>query len=170
MVDAAAVGCFDGVFKRHGVRVAEVETFVGFGDDDGGPAVGSEIHVIRVVDRNVLARLAGCRVDRSNAAVGPPFGIIVDPEGFQIPRRHDMLRIDANFIFIDDLQRRLIDHPNVVGGPIGNINSVQVIGDDRAQISRPGLAVEIVGIDNRRHTGNSFYGVCGRRGGNCRRQ
>ena len=82
MIDAAAVRRFDRILERHRVRVAKVEPLMRFGDDDGRAAVWRKIHIIRIVDGNTFAGLAGERVDRRDAAVGAAFGVIVDPQSF----------------------------------------------------------------------------------------
>ena len=48
------------VLEREGVRVAEVEPVQPLGDDDRVAAVGREVHVVRVVDRDRAA--AACPV------------------------------------------------------------------------------------------------------------
>ena len=52
------------LLQRHGVRVAEVEALRALGDDDRVAAVGGEVHVVRVVDRD-RARPAGRCAGRS---------------------------------------------------------------------------------------------------------
>jgi hypothetical protein len=68
----------------------------------GRAPVWGEIHVVRIVHRDVLAGRAGERIDGRDAAVVAAFGVIVDPERFQIPGRHDMLWVDAYFKLVGD--------------------------------------------------------------------
>ena len=67
-----------------------------------------------------------------------------------------MLRVDADFVFVDDLQHCRVDHPNVVGGSIGHIDKMQMLGDDGAKFVRARFAVEVVRVDHRRHAGNGL--------------
>src|SRR6058998_2964214 len=82
VVDAATIGCLDRIFEHHRVWVAKIESFMRLSDYDGRAAVGGEVHVIRIVDRNVLSWLAGERIDGCDAAVGATLGVVVNPQSF----------------------------------------------------------------------------------------
>ena len=41
-------------------------------------------------------------------------GVVGDPQRAQVPRRHDVLRVEADLELVDDLERRRIDHVDVV--------------------------------------------------------
>ena len=41
-------------------------------------------------------------------------GVVGDPQRLQVPRRHDVLRVEADLELVDDLQRRRVDHVDVV--------------------------------------------------------
>jgi hypothetical protein len=76
--------------------IAEIEALQRLGDHDRGLAVGREIHVVRVGHVDRRAGLAGLRVDRREAALGGALGVVGDPEGLQVPRRHHVLGIEAD--------------------------------------------------------------------------
>ena len=76
-----------------------------------------------------------------------------------------MLRVNAHTKFIDHFECRRIDHPNVVGATVGYVDAWEVFCDNRAELIRPRFAVEIVGIDDRRHTREGLDGS--RRGATC---
>ena len=80
VVDPAAVRSLDGVFERHGVRIAQVEPLQRFGDDDRRAAVRHEVHVVRIVHGYGLAGFARDGVNGSDAAVISMFGIVVYSE------------------------------------------------------------------------------------------
>jgi hypothetical protein len=69
VVDAGAARRVDVVTMLHRLRIAEVEPLLGLLDHDGVLAVGREIHVVRVVHRDVLAGLARLRVDRREGSL-----------------------------------------------------------------------------------------------------
>jgi hypothetical protein len=77
------------------------------------------------IDR--LARLAGLRVDRCQAAVGAAFGVVGDPQRAQVPRRDDVLRAAADLEAVDHLHRHRIDDVDVVRAQIGHVDPLQVI-------------------------------------------
>jgi hypothetical protein len=70
----------EGLDQAERVRVAEVEATQALGDDDRVAAVGREVEVVRVDDRDRPARSACARVDRSRVA-----GVVVD---VQSPRSY----------------------------------------------------------------------------------
>ena len=144
----------DRVLLGHRLRVAEVQTLPRLGDHDRGLAVGREVHVVRVVDRERLAGLAGLGVDRRQAAVGAALGIVGDPQRLQVPRRHDVLRADADLEAIDHLQRRRIDHVNVIAAQVGHIDAREVACDRGHDLAGSLLAVEVLRIEHRRHAGH----------------
>lgn len=56
-----------------------------FGHDNRFLAIGREVHVVGIVDRDFVAGLARFRIDRGQAAVNPAFGIIGNSQRLQIP-------------------------------------------------------------------------------------
>ncbi len=67
------------------MRVAEIEPLKSLGHDDRRAAVGIEVHVVGVVYRNRLSRLAGHRVDGRQAPVGASLRIVGHPERLEVP-------------------------------------------------------------------------------------
>ena len=167
MVDTAALRRGQRALQLERDRVAEIKPLVGLGYDDGFLAVGRPVHVVGVVDRGVLARLAGQRIDRREAAVAPALGVVGDVERAQVPRRHDVLRVDADREGGEHLQRLGVDHRDRVGAPVGHVDAHQRAGHGGAHAAARGLAVEVVAIGHRRHAG---HGDNGARGRDCRRR
>ncbi len=63
-----------------------------------------------------------------------------------------MLRIDADGERFDDGQRRRIDHRDGVRLDVGHVDAGERAGHRRAEPARRGLAVEVRGIGDRRHS------------------
>ena len=165
MVDAGAMRGLYRILHRHSLRVAEIKPLARFGDNNRGAAVGCEVHIVGVIDRNILPRFAGYWIDGCHAAVVSSFSVIIDPESFQIPGRNNVLRMNADTEFVDDFIGRRIDHPDIVRTTVRHINAREVFCHCCAQLVRPRLAVDIVRIDDRRH---SRHGLNPARGSNCR--
>ena len=70
-----------------------------------------------------VPRLAGPRVDRRQAAVGAALGIVGDPQRAQVPRRHDVLRAEADLEPVDHLHHRRVDHVDVVGAQVRHVDA-----------------------------------------------
>ena len=64
-------------------------------------------------------------------------GVVRDPQRAQVPRRHDVLRIEADLELVDDLERRRIDHVDVVRLDVRHVDARQVAGDRRAHLAAP---------------------------------
>ena len=137
--------------QLHRVRVAEVEPLERLGDDDRGLAVRREVHVVRVVDGDRRAGLAGVRVDRREAAVGAALGVVGDPQRLQVPRGHDVLRVDPHVQRVDHLHGGGIDHRHRVRGAVRHVDAVQRGLRLGADLVGRVVAVEVVGIADRRH-------------------
>ena len=77
--------------------------------------------------------------------------VVRDPQRAQVPRRHDVLRIEADLELADDLERRRIDHVDVVA--TGGAARRRAAGRWRppGAACRAGLAVEVGGIGHGRH-------------------
>jgi len=83
MVDAGAAGDVQDGAHAHRVRLAEVQLTVGLGDDDRPPAVGGEVEVVRVQDRDLTAGLslpgrsaAYTSLAASGGGIRPGFGTV----------------------------------------------------------------------------------------------
>ncbi len=107
---------------RHRVRIAEIEPLEGLGDDDRRLAVGREVHVVRIVDLDRRSGLARSRIDRREAAVASFSALLATHKRAHVPRRDDVLRIDADLEPVDDLERRRIDHVDVVGLDVRHVD------------------------------------------------
>src|SRR5262249_1752961 len=84
----ARAGDVDPVPQRKGARVAEVQVLPGLGHHDGVAPVGGEVHVVRVVHRDVAAGgPAGPGIDRGQA-VGQVVGHV---QRAQVVAGHDVL-------------------------------------------------------------------------------
>ena len=87
VVDAGALGDVDGGLVLHRLRVEEVESLARLGHHDRRLAVGREVHVVGIVDRDGRStRLAGLGVDRREGAVGRPSALFVTQS---VLRSHD---------------------------------------------------------------------------------
>ena len=100
------------------VRVAEVEPVQPLGDDDRVAAVGREVHVVRVVDRDRRAGLARARVDRREAVAG----VVRDVERLQVPGRDDVLGQAADREVLDDLVGVRVDHVDRVALAVRDVD------------------------------------------------
>ena len=93
-------------------------------------------------------------------------GVVGDPQRAQVPRRHDVLRVEADLELVDDLERRRVDHVDVVA--TGRAARRRAAGRRRrAGLILPavGFAVEVGRIGHRRHAGHraTTGGAAGRR-------
>jgi len=84
------------------------------GDDDRVAPVGGEVHVVRVVDRDVRAVFACARIDRRQAVAG----VVRDVEHLQVPRRNDVLRQAADREVVDDPERARVDHVDRIAAAV----------------------------------------------------
>ena len=75
-------------------------------------------------------------IDRRQAAVGAALGVVGHPERLEVPRRHDVLRVDADPEPVDDLERGRIDHVDVVGLHVRHVDARQRARHRRAQLAR----------------------------------
>jgi hypothetical protein len=64
-----------------------------------------------------------------------------------------VLRVDAGAEAADDFHRRGIDHRDVAIDPIGHIDAVERGGGRGAETAGSRLAIEILRVDHRRHSG-----------------
>ncbi len=151
MVDAGATRRGNRFDQLHRMRVAQVEALAAFGDHDGVMAVGREIHVVGIVHRNRCAGLAGPGVDRRHAAAGTAFGVIGDPQRLQIPGWHNVLRVGADLVGVDHLQRGRINHRHVARRMVGDVDARQLAVQGCAEMADGDVAVQIVRIGNGRH-------------------
>ena len=138
MVDAAAARRLDRVLQRHRVRIAEVEALLRLRDHDGALAVGREVHVVGIVaPRSACPGLPvvgsiGVRLPLVGA-----LGIVGDPERLQVPRRHDVLRVEADLELVDDLERRRDrSRTRRSTARAGTYTSSRCAGDRGAQLAR----------------------------------
>ena len=137
VVDAVAGGR-DAALQRPGVGVAEVEAVEAFGHDDGVRAVGREVQVVGVVDRDRLARLAGERVDRSQRVAV----VVGDVERLEVPGRGDVLGDLVDGEVVDDLERDRVDDVDVVALAVGDVDAGRDSGHRRAQVVDAGVGVD----------------------------
>src|SRR5437764_12665519 len=79
VVDAGAAGGRQRLLQRHLDGVAKIEPLEPFGDDNRGAPIRSEIEIVRILDRDRLAGLAGLRIDWGQAALRAAPAAIVDP-------------------------------------------------------------------------------------------
>ena len=92
----AQSGDVERALERHRLRVEEVEALARLGDDDRRLAVGREVHVVRVVDGRTGP--PGLPVFGSIGVSVPSvraLGVVRDPQRLEVPRRHDVLRVQA---------------------------------------------------------------------------
>ncbi len=68
VIDPAASGGVELALQLHGVGIAELQPAPGLGDHDGGAAVGGEVHVVGVRDRDRADGLGRLRIDLGQAA------------------------------------------------------------------------------------------------------
>ncbi len=149
-------------FARHGhrtlqlhrVRVAKVQTLQAFGHHHRMLAVGGEVQVVGVLDRDRRARHAGRWVDRGERIAE----VAVDPQRLQVPRRHHVLRLGGDREGADDGAGRWVDDVDGVAHAVRYVDEVRVAADRRAQQVRPVEAIDVAGVDDRRHPGQGARG------------
>src|SRR5205823_14772203 len=110
VVDAGAARGGQRLLQGHLDRIAKIEPLEPFGDDNRGAPIRREIEIVRILDRDRLAGLAGLRIDRGQAALWTAQPVIVDPQRLEIPRRDDVLRLPADAKAIDHLELLGVDH------------------------------------------------------------
>ena len=74
-----------------------------------------EIDIVGIVDRELFYRLARYGVNRCDTAFLGLVGCVGYPQGFLVPRRHDMLRPVTDTKFINNLMGSWINDCNGVG-------------------------------------------------------
>src|SRR5258708_5572274 len=87
VIESAAIN-MEGLHELHRLRFAEVDPVTGLGDHHGGAAIGREIEVIGVADRQRCSLLSGQRIDGREAVAS----VVGDPQRCQVIRRNDMMR------------------------------------------------------------------------------
>ena len=92
--------------QGEGVRVSEVEPMQPFGDDDRVAAVGGEVHVVGVVDRDRCSRLARARIDRREAVAE----VVRHVQRLQVPAGHDVLGERTDVEVLDHAVGAGVDH------------------------------------------------------------
>ena len=137
MVEAVA-GHGQGALQGHGVGVADVDAVQAFGHDQGVGAVGGEVEVVGVGDRDGLPGSAGGGVDRDQVVAE----VVVDPQGLQVPAGHDVLGLVAGGVAGDDLVGVGVDDLQGVGEGVGHVD--QRLGGAGGAAQRPGA---VVGVD-----------------------
>ena len=100
-------------------------------------------------------------IDRRQAALGRVLGVVGDPERLQVPRRHDVLRVEADLEAVDDLEGRRVDDVDVVRLQVGNVDARQRAARRLAQLAGAGVAVEVA----RDRSPAACRGRCRSRGG-----
>ena len=131
MVDAAALGYRQRMHQPHRVRVAEIEALQPLGHDDRVPAIGGEVQVVRVLDRNRAPGTGGARVDRREAVAE----VVVHVQRPQVVRRRDVLGKRADRELRDDFQRPLADHVDGVAQAVRHVHERRIAADDRTEVS-----------------------------------
>ena len=131
--------------QAEAVRVTEVEPMEPFGDDDRIPPVRCEVHVVRVVDRNRRARLAGLRIDRRQAVAE----IVRDVERLQVVRRCDVLRERTDGEVFDDLEGLRVDHVDGRALAVGDVDARQRGARDGREHVRAVVRVHVAGRGRR---------------------
>ena len=148
MVDAGA-GHRQGMAQPHRVGVAEVEPAQPLGDHDGPAAVGGEVQVVGVGDRDRPADVAGGRVDR-----GEGVGLVVgDPEPAQVPGRGDVLGQAADPEPPHHPAGAGVDHVDGAVLAVRHPDPGWHVPDHRAEPARPVGGVDVAGAQGRWHAG-----------------
>jgi hypothetical protein len=68
-----------------------------------GFTVGREVHVVRIGDHYLSARLGGLRIDRRQVAREALLTVVRDPQDPQIPRRDDVLWLEPDLEAVHDV-------------------------------------------------------------------
>ena len=151
VVDATALRRVDRELGRHGVRITEIEPPTRFGHDNRRLAVGGEVHIVWIVDRDRQTRSAGPGINRRQAPCMGALGVVRDPQRFQIIGRYDMLRTAADLEMVQYLQRRRVDDVHIIRPQVRHVHTLQVPLHLRTQMVGRGFAVEIVRVRNGGH-------------------
>jgi len=86
------------------------------------------------------------------------------PQRLHVPGRHDMLRVHADLVLVDHLQRGGVDHPDVVRAAVGHVDALQVALDRLAELAGGRLAVQVGRIRHGRHARHGLDGTGSQRG------
>ena len=152
--------------EHHRLRVAEVEPLQRLGDDDRLLAVGREVHVVRIVHGDRLARLAGEQIDQRQAALGRVLRVVGDPERLQVPQGTTCcgLRPTWNRPTTLNVAGRSRRHRS--SGRLGTSSRVSAPSHGVAELAGAGVAVQVGRVADRRHAGDGPDRAGGaRRGG-----
>ncbi len=103
-------------------------------------------------------------IDRRQRAVGAALRVVGHPQCLKVPRRNDVLRIDADLETVDDLMVAGSITKTLVRPDVGNVDARERACDCGAQVPGGGFAVEVGRINHRRHAANRRHRArCGRR-------
>ena len=155
MVNALA-GNPQRVLDLHGMRIAEHEALHFLCDDDGVFTIGRVVHVVRILDVYGFPFLP-CRWIDLRQAVAL---VIEYPQRRQIIGRGYMLGKPPHAKCFDDFVARGIDYGDGVAFGVGNVHSIWKVSHSRSQVSGPVRRIDVVGIENRRHTWKRTNPLC----------
>ncbi len=154
VVDAAAFRRAHRLLERHGVRIAEIEPLVLFGHDHGRAAVRREIEVVGVRHVDDGTGLRGARIDRHDeAGAAARRRAARHPQGLQVVRGHDMLRMPPGGETADDAEPRRIDHIHIAAFDVRHVHARQRPRRGGAETAGSRFAVQVLAVDDRRHAG-----------------
>ena len=118
------------------------------GHDDRVFPVRRVVHVVRIVDGNSLALLAGYGIDGGKTVAL----IVQDPQPGHVVRRRNVLRLLADLHSFNDLVSGGIYHRDGVALGIRHVNTRRKILDDRTQRARTVCGIDVIGIQWGGHT------------------
>ena len=95
--------------------------------------VGGEVQVVRILHFDGLAEGAVDRIDWCQAIAG----VVVDPQGPQVPRRHHVLWSIADPLRADHPQRDGVDDRDRAAAEVRHVDQRLVMADPRRDTSRP---------------------------------
>ena len=101
-----------------GVRVVEDEGLARLGDGDRRAAVGPEVHVVRVDDRDAVTVRAGPRVDRRDRVPD----VVGRVEHLHVVGGDDVLDLLARRELVDLLERGRVDDPDLAGPAVRHVD------------------------------------------------
>ena len=130
------------------MRVAEVQVLAGLGHHDGVAPVGGEVHVVRIVHRDVPAGWpARTGVDRGEA-VGQVVGHV---QGAEVVGGHDVLRVEPGLVGPGYPEGGRVDHGHGGAAAVRHVDAVGHPAHHRAEHVRPGVGVDVRRVSDRGH-------------------
>ena len=122
------------------MRVTEIEVLAGLGHHDGVAPVGCEVHVVRVVHRDVRpGGPPGHGVDRGEAVAQ----VVRHVQRAHVVGRHDVLGVEPGLVGPYHLVGRWVNDGHRRAAAVRHVNPVRHPAHGRAEHVRPSIGVDV---------------------------